>query len=168
MSRSTTHGGNASWRGFRRPVRRDRAFWFAIGLSVAVIGLEIGIAAAAGALNWVALALFGALLVIAVFTVVGVVAGTIRGFGEGWRGGRRAESRSPKTSAQANEPEPAGDARPSGPKAPAMPTSLAELTESARTVASSVRKPTSADLDRTARTLGRAIGAARKAARDEK
>ncbi len=184
MSRSTRHAGAREgelWRGFRRPIRRDRVFWLAVILSVVAIGLEIGIAAAADALNWGALALFGVLLFIAVFTVVGVVAGTIRGFGEGWRGGRRRRSAQPTptgtASAGSARPDPAGPdptttrAPPSGdpaaPTRPAMPKSISELSDTARTMASSVRKPTTDDVNRTARTIGRAIGAAKKAAREE-
>jgi len=142
------------WRGFRRPVVRDRAFWAAVVLSIVAVLVEGGLATAAGIGNWIAVALVALFVVIAVFSIVGAIAGSYRGLRAGLREGPTTRKPEPK---RAPEPEPVER----------LTRSLNELGESAKAKAANVRKPTADDVDRGARKLGRAFGAARKALRDE-
>ena len=138
------------WRGFRRPVRRDRAFWLAIGVSVLAVAAETALAATVVDVNPIASVVVALLVFVVVFSIAGAIVGAVRGFGEGWR------DRTPSASTPEPDPEPPTTG------SRTMP-SLEQLTESAKAQAAKVRKPTSADVDKGARTLGRAIGAAKRA-----
>ena len=109
-----------------------------------------------GARSWLmqclaSLAVVALLVVIVVFSVVGAIVGMARGFGEGFR--RQPPAPAPR--------EPAPDTTSS------RPASAADVATSAKNLAANVRKPTAADVEKGARALGRAIGAAKRAARSE-
>jgi hypothetical protein len=139
------------WRGFRRPVRKDKAFWVAIALCVLAVAAETAMTESIADVNPIALAVVAILVVVVVFSVVGAIVGMFRGFGEGFR--------QPPTAPT----EPA--AKPARDDTAARSTSAADLATSAKNLAANVRKPTTADVEKGARTLGRAIGAAKRAAR---
>jgi len=74
------------WRGYRRPVLRDGVFWFAILAGIAGMAVQAPLADWKGeTLDWVVLAAEVVLTFAASFIIIGVLAATIRGFGEGWR-----------------------------------------------------------------------------------
>jgi hypothetical protein len=167
MGRSTGASRGGLWRGFRRPLRRDRVFWIAIALCLLAVATETAMTESIADVSPIALAVVALLVVIVVFSVVGAVAGSIRGFKEGFRtGGPAAEP----TAAPAREPAGAGPAEEAtdGPSTSGgLPKAVADLSESARQKAANLRTPTADDVDRTARKLGRAFGAARRAVRDD-
>jgi hypothetical protein len=155
------------WRGYRRPVRSDRALWVAIGLTAIVVIIEFALSSPTTPLGWVAFGLIALALAVLVVSLVGVAAGVFRGFSDGWRSNRSkspGRQSTPSAPAASAEPAPApkataSDDRPPLPR-PAVPDSVKNLAAAAQ-----AHKPTSADVDRTARALGRAAGAARRAYR---
>jgi len=152
------------WRGFRRPVRKDKVFWVAIGLCLVAVAAETALSAAVVDVNPIASVAVALLVAVVVFSVVGAIAGSIRGFHEGFR--RDASERDASEAGAAPRPEsPPADTAPGAGGRP-LPT-MGELSESARNLAANVRKPTTADVEKGARTLGRAIGAAKRAARSQ-
>jgi hypothetical protein len=147
------------WRGFRRPVRNDKAFWVAIGLCLAAVAAEVALSAAVVDVNPIASVAVALLVVVVVFSVVGAITGMIRGFSEGFRHGPTEPPAQPEPAVAPRPAQNDGtESRPGG-----LPKSVTDLAESAKTMAGNLRKPTSADVDKGARTLGRAIGAARRA-----
>jgi hypothetical protein len=154
-------GRKTLWRGFRRPVRKDKAFWVAIVLCIAAVVAETALSAAVVDVNPIALLAVALLVAVVVFSLAGAITGMIRGFSEGFR-------HAPAPPASEPEPAAAPQASRATPTSPAgLPKSVVELTESAKTMAGNVRMPTSADVDKGARTLGRAIGAAKRAVREK-
>jgi hypothetical protein len=152
------------WRGFRRPIWRDRAFWVAVAVSIVAVMVEGGLATAAGIGAWWAVGLVAVFVVIAVFSIVGSVAGSWRGLRTGLR--ERPEPKA--TTRTSDDVPPAERAERRGSDATERAAkAVTDLSATARTAAAKVRTPTSDDVDRTARKLGRAFGAARKALRDE-
>ncbi len=103
------------------------------------------------------------LVVVVVFSVVGAITGMIRGFSEGFRHRPAEEPTEPAPAAapQASRPTPTTSS--------GLPKTVADLSASAKekAKAANVRMPTSADVDKGARTLGRAIGAAKRAVREK-
>jgi hypothetical protein len=151
------------WRGFRRPILRDRAFWIAVALSIVVVLIEGGLATAAGIGNWFAVGVVAAFVVVAVFSVVGAIAGSYRGLRVGLKEGPHDR----QTAKARPAPEPDPDPAPRTEPVDRLTQSLNDLGASARAKAANVRKPTADDVDRGARKLGRAFGAARKAFQDD-
>jgi hypothetical protein len=179
-------------RGYRHPVRRDRAFWAAVGISAAVIVVEFALASPSTPLGWVAFGILAAALAAMIITLAGVFVGTVRGFSDGWRaGGRSRLDRARATSTSRGTPtggadtgeattmttptgdEPKADPRPTdddddddddddGLPRPTVPDSVKQLAAAAQ-----AKAPKKADVDRTARALGRAAGAARRAYRKD-
>ena len=147
------------WRGFRRPIRKDKWFWVAIALCVLAVAAETAMTESIADVNPIALAVVAVLVVVVVFSVVGAVVGMIRGFGEGFR--------QPAAAPPEPAPEPAAAPAPAPDESATRPTSATDLAASARNLAANVRKPTTADVQKGARTLGRAIGAAKRAARSQ-
>ena len=143
----------------------DRAFWIAVGVSIVAVLVEGGLATAAGIGNWLAVALVALFVVIAVFSIVGAIAGSYRGLRTGLREGPHARKATRAKAAPPNEPK----ATRAGPTEPVerLTSSLNDLGAAARAKAANVRKPTADDVDRGARKLGRAFGAARKAFQDD-
>ncbi len=165
------------WRGYRRPVRSDRAFWLAMALTLAAVVIEFALSSPSTPLGWVAFGLIALALAVLVVSLVGVAAGVFRGFSDGWRSSRSkaaapAADEPTATASSAGESRSAADAKPDsepvvdaeGPALPrpAVPASVKNLAAAAQ-----ARKPTSADVDRTARALGRAAGAAKRAYRKD-
>ena len=75
-------------RGYRRPLRRDRALWVALGLSAVMVVLEYALSSPSTPMGWVAFALIAAALAALVVTLVGIAVGVVRGFADGWRSKR--------------------------------------------------------------------------------
>jgi hypothetical protein len=151
------------WRGFRRPVRKDKAFWVAIVLSVLAVAAETALSAAVVDVNPIASVAVALLVAVVVISIVGAITGMIRGFSEGFR---HAPATPP------TEPAPAADpaaSRPTSPSTKGLPKAVTDLSESAmaKAKAANVRMPTSADVDKGARTLGRALGAAKRAMQEK-
>ena len=136
------------WRGYRRPVLRDGVFWFA-GL-VAIAGIVVQSPLAdwkGGTVDWIVLVVEVGLTIIGAYILVGVLAATIRGVGEGWRTAEVAAAASPKSSSpKSSSPD---SATPGA--APKAPTGTA-----------SDRPPVGVALEKKARLVGRAVGAARR------
>jgi hypothetical protein len=163
-------------RGYRHPIRRDRALWVALGLSAGAIVIEFALARPDTLLGWVAFAILAAALAAMIITLTGVAVGTLRGFSDGWRSARPSQAPARPDSQEATmaddrpdptAPEPTtADAEPSSPTGslprPAVPESVKNLAASAQ-----AKAPKKADVDRTARALGRAAGAARRAYRKD-
>ncbi len=163
-------------RGYRHPVRRDRALWVAVGLSAGAIIIEFALARPDSALGWVAFALLAVALAAMIITLTGVAVGTLRGFADGWRSPRPSPAapgpdpqERPTMATDGSSPtrsEPADEGDPTAPAGslprPAIPESVKSLAASAQ-----AKAPKRADVDRTARALGRAAGAARRAYRKE-
>jgi len=156
MSRTTEASSTRLWRGFRRPVGKDKVFWIAIGLSGLAVAAETALSAAVVDVNPIASAAVAVLVVVVVMSVVGAIAGAVRGFRQGWR------DPAPSTPAPGSDQAASSSARRSVP-------SVGALSEAAKAKAkaANVRPPTAADLDKGARTLGRALGAAKRAARSQ-
>jgi hypothetical protein len=164
-------------RGYRRPVRRDRALWVALGLTVVAVVIEFALAGPSTPLGWLAFGLIAAALAVLIVSLVGVAVGVFRGFGDGWRANRSKPSSASSTSSDRPAPSqpaatsadgdrPATDAGSSGdgpslPR-PAVPESVKNLAAAAQ-----AKAPTKQTVDRTARALGRAAGAARRAYRND-
>ena len=128
------------WRGYRRPVLRDGVFWFA-GL-VAIAGIVVQSPLAdwkGGTVDWIVLVVEVGLTIIGAYILVGVLAATIRGVGEGWRTAEVAATTRPKSSSP-NSATPGAAT-----KAP-----------------TSDRPPVGVALEKKARLVGRAVGAARR------
>jgi hypothetical protein len=125
------------WHGYRRPVWRDRVFWFAVLVAAAGVVVQEpfrGFEASPG--RW---ALLGVQVVVTlgvVLALVGVLAGTARGFGEGWRSAAAAV----RTPERASTREPAAPAAADDEQRPAL----------------------GVEVERRARALGRAIGTTRR------
>ena len=166
------------WRGYRRPVRSDRALWVAVGLVVVMVVIEFGLSSPSTPLGWLAFGLIALALAVLVVSLVGVAAGVFRGFADGWRSNhsKSTSDRSDRVAAARDDlaanrtgvgrrgariGSARGDDGPSLPR-PAVPDSVKNLAAAAQ-----ARKPTSADVDRTARALGRAAGAAKRAYRKD-
>jgi hypothetical protein len=78
------------WKGYRRPIHRDGAFWFAILMFVTGMALQSPLQGwKGGATDWLVLALELVVTFVGAFILVGVLAATGRGFGEGWRSADR-------------------------------------------------------------------------------
>jgi hypothetical protein len=121
------------WRGYRRPIHRDGVFWFAILIGAIGMAVQSPFEGWKGATaDWLILALEIVVTFIGAFILVGVLAATVRGFGEGWRSAERAARSRPAPEPKA-APTPAGDR-------PAIGVSM----------------------EKKARVLGRAVGAARR------
>jgi hypothetical protein len=156
------------WRGYRRPVLRDGVFWFAGLVAVAGIVVQAPLAGwKGGTVDWIVLVLEVGLTIAAAYIVVGVLAATVRGVGEGWRTAERAATASaaaPKPStpptaaptASSPGPEPAPDPAPEpstpGPE-PAAPPKVAPAPG---------RPAVGVAMEKKARILGRAVGAAKR------
>ena len=146
------------WRGYRRPVLRDGVFWFAVLVGVAGIAVQSPLADWKGqTVDWVILGAEIVLTFAAAFIIVGVLAATFRGFGEGWKAADQVARRRPApdprpAAAPTPEPEAAGPAAPQ-----AAPTGTAPASD---------RPAAAVSLEKKARVLGRAVGAARRTYRD--
>ena len=129
------------WHGYRRPILRDGAFWLAVIIAVVALAAQNAFSGVDSTTAWVLLGADVLLTVVVTFALVAVLAGTARGFGEGWRS---AEPLRPK-------PKPAAD--PDAAVAPA-PDPLAEAD----------RPVIGVEIEKRARALGRAIGATQRKA----
>jgi len=177
------------WHGYRRPVWRDGVFWLALGTSIAGLLVQnaFGDFHGTGA-DWAILGLEVLITFGIVFALIGVLAGTLRGFGEGWR---QAENTAAPREA-VNRPTPPGASTPTAPRAeparPAEPVAQsspvvepepepapeptvevqpeperdAEPAPSSAQPAASDRPKAGVEMERHARRLGRAIGAGRR------
>lgn len=131
------------WHGYRRPILRDGAFWLAAVITfVALAAQNVFSGGHRDTTRWVLLGVAVAVTIVITFAVVGVLAGTVRGFGEGWRA---AELPRPKPKA---EPAP-------GPGATPAPDPRDEAD----------RPVIGVEIEKRARALGRAIGATQRRAR---
>ncbi len=128
------------WKGYRRPIHRDGAFWFAILMFVTGMAVQSPLEGwKGGTTDWLVLALDLVVTLVGAFILVGVLAATGRGFGEGWRS---AERPAPVRS----QPEPTRPTASTGDRPPLSP---------------SMQK-----MEKKVRVLGRAVGAARRTYRD--
>ena len=126
------------WHGYRRPILRDGAFWVAALVTVVALAAQNAWSGVDSGARW---ALLGADVIVTAlisFALVGVLAGTVRGFGEGWRSAGRPDA------------TPVAEAKPR-PKVDPVP-------EAERPVIG-------VELEKKARALGRAIGATQRKAR---
>jgi len=92
MARRSRPGGKGPlWHGYRRPVWRDKVFWLAFGTSIAGLLVQnaFGNFEATGR-GWAILGLEVVITFAISFALIGVLAGTFRGFGEGWRQAEQA------------------------------------------------------------------------------
>ena len=96
------------WRGYRRPVRRDRALWVALVVVVIVVVVEYALSSPTTPLGWVAFGLIAVALAVLIVSLVGVAVGVFRGFADGWRSNRSDKSR--RAAADASSPTPTGSA----------------------------------------------------------
>lgn len=123
--RSRSEKKGPLWHGYRRPVWRDGVFWLAFG--AAIVGLIVQNAFAkfeATTSGWVILGIEVAFTFLIAFALIGVVAGTLRGFGEGWRQAEKAAPpRGPAARPAKSSPDPASEPKP---KATAQPEAEAE------------------------------------------
>ncbi len=89
--RSRSTDKSPLWHGYRRPVWRDGVFWLAVCTSIA--GLLVQDAFGhfeATTSGWVILGVEVVFTFAVVFALIGVLASTLRGFGEGWRQAEKA------------------------------------------------------------------------------
>ena len=169
------------WRGYRRPLRRDRALWIGLGVAAMAVVIEFALARPSTPLGWAAFTLIALAVVALIVTLNGILVGVFRGFADGWRANRakpavaRPTSPSPEGAAATTGAAPQGDQDARGPGDPAAPDpagpslSIPPLPDSVKNLAAAAkaRTPTSQDVDRTARPRARAAGAARRAYRKE-
>ncbi|MEI7593447.1 MAG: hypothetical protein WCK41_09535 [Actinomycetes bacterium] len=74
------------WRGYRRPILRDGVLWFAVLLGVCGTMIQSPFSGWTGSVNdWLILLLQFTVTLCAALILVGVIAATVRGFGQGWR-----------------------------------------------------------------------------------
>ena len=148
------------WHGYRRPILRDGVFWVAAVTTVIALAAQNAWADLNTTLAWV---LFGAdlfLTIVIVFALIGVLAGTLRGFGEGWRSAER-----PAGSARPGA-VPDGGAAPGAASDGATPTEPASKPKpQADPVPDAERPVLGIELEKKARALGRAIAATQRKAR---
>jgi hypothetical protein len=168
MTRGRTRSPKGTlWRGYRRPVLRDGVFWFAVLVGLCGTAMQSPLSGFEGTTGaWVILMLQFGLTTIAALVLVGVIAATFRGFGDGWRvagAAQRAEK-----PVKAERPENAPPA--ATPKA-AAPDLVAEAEPGSEarpspTPAGADRPAVGIKMEHRARAFGRAFGAARRTYRD--
>ncbi len=153
-SRSSEKG--QLWHGYRRPILRDGAFWLSAVITLVALAAQNAWSGVGSAPAWILLVADVLVTAMITFALVGVLAGTARGFGEGWRAAESPTSQprqppapapAPSTTTSAEKPAPAA-ARPK-----ADPTPDAD------------RPVIGVELEKKARALGRAIGATQRKAR---
>lgn len=128
------------WKGYRRPIHRDGAFWFAILMFVTGMAVQSPLEGwKGGATDWLVLALELVVTLVGAFILVGVLAATVRGFGEGWRSAERP----------APVPFKPAKTEPDAPSHDRPPLS-----------------PSMQKMEKKVRVLGRAVGVARRTYRD--
>ncbi len=174
MSRRSRPTGELR-RGYRHPIRKDRVLWFALGLTAVFVVIELALASPSTPLGWLAFGLLAAALAFLVITLTGIFAGTIRGFVDGWRArDREVEEATTRATRRQASPDDAPDTPADEDRAPSSsggvpPLPRPEVPESVKNLAATAqaKAPKQADVDRTARALGRAAGAARRAYRKD-
>jgi hypothetical protein len=167
------------WRGYRRPLRRDRALWIALGVAAVAVVIEFALSSPSTPLGWLAFALIALAVVALIVTLNGILVGVFRGFADGWRANRAkpavprptgaAPAGSPRTDPERDDRGAAPRDEPAAPDPAGPSVSIPPLPDSVKNLAAAAqaRKPTGQDVDRTARALGRAAGAARRAYRKD-
>jgi len=174
VSRRSRHTGELR-RGYRHPIRKDRVLWFALGLTAILVVVEFALASPSTPLGWLAFGLLAAALAFLVITLTGIFAGTIRGFVDGWRArdreveGATAKVARPQASPDEDPDTPADEDRAPSSSGAVPPLPRPEVPESVKKLAATAqaKAPKQADVERTARALGRAASAARKAYRQD-
>jgi len=80
------------FKGFHRPLWRDRVAWFACGLTVALLLVQAPLLHfdTSSTVRWIGLGLDVAITAFICFAVVGAIAGTFRGFRRGLAEGAKA------------------------------------------------------------------------------
>jgi len=146
--------------------------WVAVALVVVAVVIEFVLAGPSTPLGWVAFGLIAVALVVLIVSLVGVAVGVIRGFADGWRSNRSRSVQPPPSRPEAQvRSEPTPDDEGSAPAAPAgdPPLPRPAVPDSVKNLAAAAqaKAPTRQDVDRTARALGRAAGAARRAYRKD-
>jgi hypothetical protein len=132
------------WKGYRRPIHRDGAFWFAILIFVSGMALQSPLQGwKGGTTDWLVLALEFVVTFVGAFILVGVLAAIGRGFGEGWRSADRPSADRPSSSAPSSKAAPDATTMDRPPLSPSMQK-----------------------MEKKVRVLGRAVGAARRTYRD--
>ncbi|MGZ4682262.1 MAG: hypothetical protein ACXWCM_18470 [Acidimicrobiales bacterium] len=161
MARRSRSQKGPLWHGYRRPVWRDGVFWLACGASIAglVVQNAIGNFESTGR-GWAILALEVVITFGVMLALVGVLAGTLRGFGEGWR---QAEKSAPPRGATAG-PSATEPSRPvTEPEPVARAAAVDPEPDPVRPVPDPADRPKAGvEIERQARRLGRAIGAGRR------
>jgi len=143
------------WRGYRRPVLRDGVFWFAMLIGVAGLAVQSPLADWKGqTIDWVVLVASVVLTFAASFIIIGVLAATIRGFGEGWKEADKAPT--PKATPPATATTRAAES--SSPRAEPTPKPTA--------TPATDRPAIGVSMEKKVRVFGRAVGAARRTYRD--
>jgi hypothetical protein len=172
--RTTTPG--ELWRGYRRPLRRDRALWLALGLCLAAVVIEFALSEPTTPLGWLAFGLIAVALVVLIVSLTGVFVGVFRGFADGWRSNRNRDAAAPAAPAPTSASAPSASGASGRSRAqqvvadePSPTISIPPVPESVKNLAAAAqaKAPKQADVDRTARALGRAASAARRAYRKD-
>ncbi len=140
------------WRGYRRPILRDGAFWLAALVTVVALAAQNAWSGVDGGAQWALLIADVVVTTLITFALIGVLAGTLRGFGEGWRSAGRPDPVAAPAGASDEASDP-GAKPASKPKPTVDPVPEAE------------RPVIGVELEKKARALGRAIGASQRKAR---
>jgi len=131
-------------------VWRDGVFWFALLIGLCGTAIQSPLSGWEGTTsNWARLVLQFGLTTILALVLVGVIAATFRGFGDGWRVAGAAQKR-PAEKAEKAEPS----AERTGPAESNVATTDPD------------RPAVGVNMEHKARALGRAFGAARRTYRD--
>jgi hypothetical protein len=143
------------WRGYRRPVLRDGVFWFAGLVAVAGIVVQAPLAGwKGGTVDWIVLVLEVGLTIIGAYILVGVLAATVRGVGEGWRTAEEAATAATATTPPTTSKQPPTATPGTDPAATPKPK--------AKAAPAADRPAVGVAMEKKARVLGRAVGAAKR------
>ena len=145
------------WHGYRRPIRRDGVFWLAVVTTVVALAVQNPWSGLDSTARWVLFVADVLLTALITFALIGVLAGTLRGFGEGWRSAERPGG--------AARPTPAPLPLPLRPRLRLPGPSPSPSPAQVDPVPDADRPLIGVELEKRARALGRAIGATQRKTR---
>ena len=147
------------WHGYRRPILRDGVFWLAGVITVVALAAQNAWSGLGSTTSWVLFVADVIVTVLITFALIGVLAGTMRGFGEGWRSAQPPDgSTRPATGDSPTAPA-------AEPTAASAPGPAPRPKPKADPVPDADRPVIGVELEKRARALGRAIGATQRKTR---